>query len=76
MKPRGPWDKKAWDEVGKKFGPAARVGDLVQITKLTIENDKLVLEINGGMKGGRKWYEGDSDWHGEGGGVDRAHRQR
>ena len=54
----GTWDKKKWEEIGKQYGPAARVGDLVQITKLSIEDDKLVLEINGGMKGGRKWYEG------------------
>ncbi|MFB3825272.1 MAG: hypothetical protein ACE15B_00840 [Bryobacteraceae bacterium] len=54
----GAWDKKKWEEVGKEYGPAARVGDLVQITKVTIEDDRLVLEINGGMKGRRKWYEG------------------
>lgn len=54
----GAWDKKKWEAIGKEYGPAARVGDLVQITKLSIEDDKLVLEINGGFKGGRKWYEG------------------
>lgn len=54
----GAWDKKKWEEVGKEFGPAARVGDLVQITKVAIEGDRLVLEINGGMRGRRKWYEG------------------
>lgn len=53
----GDWDKKKWEEIGKEYGPAARVGDLVKITKLSIEDDKLVLEINGGFKGGRKWYE-------------------
>jgi hypothetical protein len=53
----GTWDKKKWEEIGKQYGPAARVGDLVQITKLSIEDDKLVLEINGGMKGRTKWYE-------------------
>jgi hypothetical protein len=54
----GNWDRKQWEEVGKEFGPAARVGDLVQITKIQIEGDKIVLQINGGFKGGRKWYEG------------------
>ena len=53
----GQYDKKAWEDAGKQFGPAARVGDLVQITKVGIEDDKLVLEINNGMKGGRKWYQ-------------------
>ena len=33
------------------------MGDLVQITKVTLDDDKIVLEINGGMKGKRKWYE-------------------
>jgi hypothetical protein len=54
---KGTYDKKAWDEVGREFGPAARVGDLVQITKVDLQDDKIVLEINNGMKGGRKWYE-------------------
>jgi hypothetical protein len=53
----GTYDKKVWDETGKQFGPAARVGDLVQVTKVTIEDDRLVLEINNGMKGTRKWYQ-------------------
>ncbi|MEP6536487.1 MAG: hypothetical protein ABJF23_14265 [Bryobacteraceae bacterium] len=53
----GKYDKKKWDEVGREFGPAARVGDLVQITKVTIEDQKILFEINGGMRGKRKWYE-------------------
>jgi hypothetical protein len=53
----GQYDKAAWQEIGKEFGPAARVGDLIQITKVNIESDKLILEINGGMKGKRKWFE-------------------
>ena len=51
------WDKEKWDEAGREFGPAARVGDLIQITKVQIESDKILLEINGGLKSGRKWYE-------------------
>ena len=54
---KGTWDKKVWDDAGKELGPAARVGDLIQVTKVTIDDDKLLLEINGGMKGKRKWYE-------------------
>lgn len=47
----GQWDKQAWAQAGQQFGPAARVGDLVQITHVDIESDKIVLEINNGMKG-------------------------
>jgi len=54
----GTWDKQKWNEANQKFGPAARVGDLVQITKLTIEGDKILFEINGGMKGkGGSWKD-------------------
>ena len=50
----GQWDKAKWAELSKgQPGPAARVGDLVQITKVTFDNDKIVLEINGGLKA--KW---------------------
>ena len=30
----------------------------MQFTKVYIGDDKLVLQINGGYKGGRKWYQG------------------
>lgn len=39
-----------------KFGPAARRGDLVQITAVQFEGKRLVLVINHGLKGGRKWW--------------------
>src|ERR1700735_4176499 len=54
----GTFDKKQWEAASREFGPAARVGDLVQVTKVVFETDKLVLQINGGFKGGRKWYQG------------------
>jgi hypothetical protein len=54
----GTWDKKGWTEIAKESGPAARTGDLVQVTKITLEHDRIVFEINGGFKGGRKWYQG------------------
>ncbi|MGO9259045.1 MAG: hypothetical protein ACLQU1_22395 [Bryobacteraceae bacterium] len=54
----GTYDKMAWRDIARESGPAARNGDLVEITKLTIEGDRLLLEINGGFKGGRKWYQG------------------
>jgi hypothetical protein len=53
----GTYDKKAWAQIAKESGPAARVGDLVQITKVDIQEDKIVLQINGGTKGGRHWYD-------------------
>jgi len=54
---KGTWDKAKWDEAAKTLGPAARAGDMVQITKVDIEKDRIVLELNGGMKGGHKWYD-------------------
>ncbi|HTM47264.1 MAG TPA: hypothetical protein VL285_01190 [Bryobacteraceae bacterium] len=53
----GKYDAKQWEEIGKELGPAARKGDLVQITKVTLEKDRILLEINGGIKSGRKWYD-------------------
>lgn len=54
----GNWDKDKWQKAGRELGPAARVGDQVQVTKVTIEDDKILLEINGGMKGkGGHWYD-------------------
>lgn len=53
----GTWDKKAWLAAGEKLGAAARVGDQVQITKVTLENDRIVLEINHGVKSGHHWYD-------------------
>ncbi len=53
----GTYDKAKWEEASKEYGPAGRLGDAIQITKVTIDSDKLVFEINGGLKSGRKWYE-------------------
>jgi hypothetical protein len=55
---KGTWNKKEWLSTAKESGPAARTGDLVQVTKIDIEDDRIVLQINGGFKGGRKWYQG------------------
>ncbi|HYW45552.1 MAG TPA: hypothetical protein VE959_22000 [Bryobacteraceae bacterium] len=54
----GTYDKKEWAEIARESGPAARSGDMIQVTKITIESDRILLEINGGFKGGRKWYQG------------------
>jgi hypothetical protein len=53
----GSYDKDLWSQIGKQNGPAARVGDQIQITKVTIEKDRLLLEINGGIKSGGHWYD-------------------
>src|SRR5439155_4008021 len=37
------YDKKQWEAVAKEYGPAARNGDLVQVTKVLLESDRIVL---------------------------------
>jgi hypothetical protein len=54
---QGTFDQKRWTAAGRENGLAAKSGDLVQITKVTLEDKRIVLEINGGMSGGRKWYQ-------------------
>ena len=56
LRPTGQYDRDQWSEAMTKFGPAARVGDLVQITKVNFEGKKLVFEINYGISGGRRWW--------------------
>jgi hypothetical protein len=53
----GAYDKKQWERNAREFGPAGRVGDTVHITRVIIDPERLVLEINGGFNGGRKWYD-------------------
>jgi len=57
IRPKTGYDKNLWADIAKTNGPAARTGDLVQVTKVELEDDKIVLQINGGFKGGRKWYD-------------------
>ena len=52
----GKYEKERWTDAMQENGPAARVGDLVQITKVEIQNDRIILEINYGMKGRRRWF--------------------
>ena len=54
----GSYDKAQWSIIARQEGPAARTGDMVQVTKIDLQDDRIVLEINGGYKGGRKWYQG------------------
>jgi hypothetical protein len=53
----GTWDKKVWEDAARQFGPAARNGDQIQITKIEIRDDSIVFEINNGIKSGSKWYD-------------------
>ena len=63
------FDKKAWTLIAKENGPAARTGDTVQITKIDLEADRIVLQLNGGYKGGRHWYDSVQMGGGMGGPV-------
>jgi hypothetical protein len=53
----GTWDKAKWDESGRLQGPAARPGDLVQVTRVGIGKDTLLLEINGGLRGKHSFWD-------------------
>ena len=53
----GAYNKDEWAQIGKVNGPAARVGDQIQVTKVTIEKDRLIFEINGGIRSGGHWYD-------------------
>jgi hypothetical protein len=54
----GTYDKQQWAQIAHQYGPAARAGDTVQITKMSLEPDRIVFQLNGGFSGGRKWYQG------------------
>jgi hypothetical protein len=56
IKSDGQYDKEAWDDALRESGPAARVGDELQITSVRIESNKILFEINGGGKSGH-WYD-------------------
>lgn len=51
----GTWDEEAWRDAAYRNGPAARPGDMVQITKVEVGGDKIKLEINDGSKKGSFW---------------------
>jgi hypothetical protein len=53
----GKYDREDWQKALLEYGPAARVGDEIQITRVLIEDKKILLEINGGLKSGRRWYD-------------------
>jgi hypothetical protein len=53
----GTWDQAAWQRLAQGDNVAARVGDQIKITHVAFEGSKLVLEINGGLKSGKHWYD-------------------
>jgi hypothetical protein len=53
----GAWDPAKWKSAEKEFGVAGKVGDLIQVTHIDIDKDRIVLELNGGMKSNKKWYD-------------------
>jgi hypothetical protein len=52
----GQYDRNAWDDTARANGTSARLGDEIQITRVVIEQKKILLEINGGVKSGH-WYD-------------------
>ena len=52
----GTYDKGAWNRAIQDNGPAARLGDELQITRVMIESNKILLEINGGTRSSH-WYD-------------------
>lgn len=53
----GTWDHDVWNAAFKEFGPAGRVGDLIKVTRVEIDKDRIVLELNGGMKSGKRFLD-------------------
>lgn len=53
----GTWDHDVWQAAFKELGPAGRVGDLIQVTHIEIDKDRIVLDLNGGMKGGHRFLD-------------------
>jgi hypothetical protein len=57
LKADGSYDKSAWEKALQEGGTAARLGDEVQITRVEIEDKRILLELNGGTKSGGHWYD-------------------
>ncbi|HYX53579.1 MAG TPA: hypothetical protein VE783_09005 [Candidatus Limnocylindrales bacterium] len=56
-------------ELAQSRGAAARIGDKVQITNISIKEKMVYVEINGGPKKKSKWYDHISIGMGAGGGM-------
>jgi hypothetical protein len=53
----GTWDKKTWELAIRKDGPAARAGDMVQVTKVQVDDDAITLQLNNGLKKKGSWRD-------------------
>ena len=53
----GTFNHQYWENSAKQMGPAARPGEIIQITKVTFQGDRLLFDINGGLTSGRHWYD-------------------
>jgi len=53
----GTWDKKTWEDAVRKEGPAAKTGDMVQVTKVAVDDDAITLQLNNGMKKKASWRD-------------------
>lgn len=52
------FDPKKWAEAAQKSpAPAVKKGDQFQITRVAVNDDNIVMEINGGLKDGRSWRD-------------------
>jgi hypothetical protein len=57
VKADGSYDRGKWQDAMRDGGPTARIGDQVQITRVTIEANRILFEIDGGTKGKGHWYD-------------------
>ncbi len=65
----GTFAQLQWQNAKTSGGTAARQGDKVQITHVTFEGDRLLLEIDGGLTNGTHWYDHIQAGVGGGGGM-------
>jgi hypothetical protein len=53
----GTWDKDEWRKAQIAAGAAARPGDQVQLTKVELQGDSILIELNGGLRNGRRFVD-------------------
>jgi hypothetical protein len=53
----GTWDKKTWEDAVRKEGPAARAGEMVQVTKVDVNDDAITLQLNNGLQKKGSWRD-------------------
>ena len=53
----GTWDKKVWEQAIRKDGPAARPGDMVQVTKVDVDDDAITIQLNDGFRKKGSWRD-------------------